>query len=80
MGRWACHLEMRRINRSVAYSPGGACTTQAESYFSRLRRPEPGQRHHINGNYLIAYAAELAWREDKRRQTNRTCNFPGLEG
>lgn len=55
--------EMRRINHSVAFSKDGACTNQAESFFSRLRRAEVGQHHHINGKYLGFYAAEMAWRE-----------------
>ncbi len=63
-------FEMRRINHSQAFSWDGACTNQAESYFSRLRRAEMGQHHHISGKYLIAYAAEMAWREDNRRQAN----------
>jgi transposase-like protein len=63
-------FEMRRINHSIAFSLNGACTNQAESYFSRLRRAEMGQHHHISGKYLLAYAAEMAWREDNRRQTN----------
>lgn len=62
--------EMRRINHSVAFSADGACTNWAESYFSRLRRAEWGQHHHISGKYLLAYAREMAWREDNRRQTN----------
>jgi hypothetical protein len=33
---------MRRINHRRAYSADGACTNQAESYFSRLRRAEIG--------------------------------------
>ena len=61
---------MRRINHSVSYSKDGACTNQAESYFSRLRRAEWGQHHHISGKYLSAYAVEIAWREDNRRQAN----------
>lgn len=64
------HFEMRRISHSVAFSLDGACTNQAESFFSRLRRAEWGQHHHISGKYLLAYAAEMAWREDNRRQTN----------
>jgi transposase-like protein len=63
-------FDMRRINHSVAFSLDGACTNQAESFFSRLRRAEWGQHHHISGKYLLAYAAEMAWREDNRRQTN----------
>lgn len=68
--RLHAHYEMRRINHSVSYSKDGACTNQAESYFSRLRRAEWGQHHHISGKYLGAYAVEMAWREDNRRQAN----------
>ncbi len=46
------HYEMHRINHSVAYSLDGACTNQAESFFSRMRRAEVGQHHHISGKYL----------------------------
>jgi transposase-like protein len=64
--------EMRRINHRRAYSADGACTNQAESYFSRLRRAEIGQHHHIAGPYLDHYAGEIAWREDARRKPNGT--------
>ena len=47
-----------------------ACTNQAESFFSRLRRAEIGTHHHIAGPYLAAYAAEMDWREDNRRVSN----------
>ena len=59
-----------RINHSVAFSKDGVCTNQAKSYFSRLRRAELGQHHHISGKYLLAYAVEMAWREDSRRMPN----------
>jgi transposase-like protein len=59
-----------RVNHSVAYSDEGACTNQAESYFSRLRRMETGTHHHIAGPYLNAYAGEASWREDNRRRSN----------
>ena len=62
------HFDVKRINHSVAYSLNGACTNQAESFFSRMRRAELGQHHHISGRYLIAYAREMAWREDNRQQ------------
>lgn len=62
--------EMKRINHQVAYSLDGACTNLAESFFSRLRRAEWGQHHHIGALYLGRYAAEMAWREDHRRQSN----------
>ena len=68
--RLHAYYEMRRINHSVAFSKDGACTNQAESYFSRLRRAEMGQHHHISGKYLGFYAAEMAWREDRRRVAN----------
>jgi hypothetical protein len=61
---------MRRINHSVAYSKDGACTNQAESYFSRLRRAEIGTHHRLSGQYLNLYASEMAWREDCRRMPN----------
>ncbi len=64
------HYEMFRINHSVAYSLNGACTNQAESYFSRLRRAEIGQHHKLSGRYLHRYASEMAWREDHRRAPN----------
>jgi transposase-like protein len=68
--RLHARYDMRRINHSVAFSLDGACTNQAESFFSRLRRAEMGQHHHISGKYLGAYAAEMAWREDNRRVSN----------
>jgi transposase-like protein len=63
-------FDMKRINHSIAFSDDGACTNQAESFFSRLRRAEWGQHHHICGQYLGAYAGEMAWREDHRRASN----------
>lgn len=62
--------EVRRINHSVSYSDGLACTNQAESFFSRLRRMEVGTHHHIAGRYLAAYAREASFREDNRRVSN----------
>src|SRR3954451_18571449 len=50
---------MKRVNHSVEYkSDDGACTNQAESYFSRLRRAEMGIHHHIGGRHLGAYSNE----------------------
>jgi len=60
----------KRINHKRAYSENGACTNQAESFFSRLRRAEVGTHHHIAGPYLGLYAGEMAWREDNRRVSN----------
>jgi hypothetical protein len=57
-------FEMKRINHQEASSFDGACTNQAEEYFSRLRRAEIGIHHHIAGAYLLRYAQESSWRED----------------
>ncbi len=62
--------EMKRINHQLAYSDDDACTNQAESFFSRMRRGEIGHHHHIAGTYLARYAQESAWREDHRRVDN----------
>ena len=63
-------FEAKRINHSFSFSDDGACTNQVESFFSRLRRAEIGQHHHIAGPYLKFYAGEMAWREDTRRWDN----------
>lgn len=68
----AARFPIKRINHKEAYSKDGACTNQAESFFSRLRRAEIGTHHHIAGKYLHAYAAEMAWREDFNRESNGT--------
>lgn len=61
---------MKRVNHSIAFSMDGACTNQAELFFSRLRRAEWSQHHHISGKYLLAYTQEMAWREDNRPMPN----------
>ena len=59
---------MHRINHQEAYSlAGGIYTNNAESFFSRMRRAEIGQHHHLAGPYLARFAQESAWREDHRR-------------
>ncbi len=63
-------FETRRINHTEMYSDGDACTNQAESYFSRLRRAVTGQHHHVSPQYLHQYATEAAWREDHCRTDN----------
>ena len=66
------HYPIKRINHSQSYSDDGACTNQAESFFSRLRRAEIGTHHHFAGDYLNSYSSEMAWREDNRRVPNGT--------
>lgn len=63
-------FDVRRVNHELAYSWDGACTNQAESFFSRLRRAEQGHHHWISGPYLLRYAQEASWREDHRRRAN----------
>ncbi len=65
----AAHFPIKRVNHKEEYS-GETNTNQAESFFSRLRRAEIGTHHHIAGKHLAAYATEMAWREDARRQPN----------
>jgi transposase-like protein len=62
--------DTKRVNHSVRFYDDGACTNQAESFFSRLRRMEVGTHHHIAGPYLNGYAREASWREDNRRVHN----------
>jgi transposase-like protein len=62
-------FKVRRINHAQAYSLDGACTNWAEGYVSRLRRAESGHGH-ISGPYLLRYAQEAAFREDRRRASN----------
>ncbi len=64
-------FKMKRVNHSVEYyAQDGACSNQAESYFSRFRRFEDGQIHHMDNIYLLNYANEMAYREDTRRMSN----------
>src|SRR3954463_7415555 len=56
-------FELHRINHQEAYSLGGEAeinTTQAESFFSGMRRGELGHHHHIASPYLIRFAQEAA--------------------
>jgi transposase-like protein len=63
---WHVH----RINHSEGYCLNGACTNQAESFFSRLRKMCEGQHHHVSARHLHQYAAHAAWLEDHRRLSN----------
>jgi hypothetical protein len=65
--RLAARYALTKVNHSKHYSDGDACTNWAESYFARLRRAEIGIHHHIAGIYLLNYANEISWREDRRR-------------
>lgn len=61
---------VHRINHQEAYSTDESNTNMAESFFSRMRRGEIGHHHHVAGPYLLRFAQEAAWREDRRRLDN----------
>ncbi len=65
--RLAARYTLTKVNHSQRYADGDACTNWAESYFARLRRAEMGTHHHMSGKYLLGYANEVSWREDRRR-------------
>ena len=78
LGLFASH-EVRQVNHSERYAlPDGTNSNQAESFFSRLRRLEIGQHHHVAGPYLLLYAADGAWRENNRRRDHRTRTMDAL--
>jgi len=65
-------FEVKAGDHSKAYvGENGECSNQAESYFSRFRRMEYGQCHHISPLYLSNYANEIAYRKDNRRLSNK---------
>jgi len=72
-------FSLKRINHQEAYSEDGACTNGAENRFSRLRRAEIGHHHDISGDYLSRYAAESAWRDDHREESNGE-QFKAIKG
>lgn len=67
---------MMRVNHKIEKrAKNGANINQAESYFSRLKRAEFGIYHRIAGHRNAktqAYADEMAWRENRRREANGT--------
>ncbi len=73
-GSWnglQARFPMQRIDHQALYSTEtGVFTNGAEEFFSRMRRAEIGHHHHIAGTYLVRYAQEGAWREDRRRWDN----------
>lgn len=63
-------FDTKRIKHAKWFSDGIACTNQAESFFSRMRRAERGVYNSIGRNYTLNYAREMAWREENRRMSN----------
>mgnify|MGYP001584614200 CR=1 FL=1 len=64
------YFETKRINHSKSYSDGIACTNQAESFFSRMRRAERGVHNSIGRGYTSYYSREMSWREENKRRPN----------
>lgn len=64
------YFDTKRINHSKSYSDGIACTNQAESFFSRMRRAERGVYNSIGRGYTSYYALEMSWREENKRRPN----------
>lgn len=65
-------FEIKAGDHSKAYkSDNGACSNQAESYFSRFRRAQYGQYHRLPNLYLSNYSTEVGYREDNRRMSNK---------
>jgi hypothetical protein len=61
------------VNHSREFSTDdGINTNQAESFFARVRRFVMGQVHRLTPTYMVEYMHEMRWREDTRRQTQRT--------
>ena len=66
----SCWFDHRTVQHSVEFSTlDGINDNQAESYFSRLRRYVKGVAHRVEPKYLADISAEMAWREDMRRNT-----------
>lgn len=63
--------DMMRVNHAREYqAEDGTNTNQVEGFFSRLERSHIGTHHRFSMKYLDWYVADLAWREDNRRQSN----------
>ena len=62
----------QRVNHSEAYATEeGDNTNFVESFFSRVERSYVGVHHRFSVRYVDWYVADLAWKEDHRREGNR---------
>lgn len=67
--RLAMRFEHRTVNHSVEFSTDdGVNDNQAESFYSRCRRLNWEVRR-ITPKYMLDYMNEMAWREDRRRDS-----------
>lgn len=63
--------DLHRVNHQKEYrSDFGITNNLAESHFARFKRMYYGQVHLMSNENLLAYAEEIAYREDTRRQSN----------
>jgi hypothetical protein len=59
------------VNHQIEWvSPTGVNENQAESFFSRMRSAEKGIYRRMSPHHMLAYACEMAWREDTRKFNN----------
>lgn len=64
------YFDVKTINHTKhGFWTPEASTNEAESVNSRFRRAQYGVYHRIAGRHLAGYVAELAWRENGRRQS-----------
>lgn len=72
-GKYIARFDHQTVNHSREFSTSkGVSNNQAESFFSRMRRMVIGQAHRVTPRYMDEYMAEIAWREDNRRQSPYT--------
>lgn len=67
LSTWYDHEAVEHAQEFVRWD--GVNENQAESFFTRMRRAEYGTFHGYRPKYLMDYAQEFAWREDKRQDT-----------
>ena len=62
-------FECLRTEHLYTFGTNQQHTNNAESFFSGFRKMHRGVHHHMSGNNMGAYAAELAWKRDYRELT-----------
>jgi transposase-like protein len=62
-------FDMMRVEHLYAFSANMACTNNAESYFSRMRKCHSGTHHKITASKWGHYAAEMAWKLDHNKRS-----------
>lgn len=56
--------KMLQVNHTFSFTANGACTNNAESFFSMMRKMHNGTHHHMSFRFMPLYAAEMAWKRD----------------